>query len=172
MPSPTATFLSHTNSYTEPSPCTCLPAPTPCLKLSFGIPSQKHGSHVGGTPASFRARPLLQLRACWARSQSLPHPPTSADGTPETAAGCRPRGAERRAEPAPGLGGHWLMVSPVAWALACSDGAVREVKWPVPEVRKLWLSGQVSPFTLMRGFFPFWVFFFFPSTPFHIFSPG
>lgn len=87
-----------------------------------------------------------------------PLAPASADRTPKTAAGCRPRGAERRAEPAPGLGVHQVTVSPVLWALAHSGDAVREMKWPGSEVRKPCVSGQVSPFTLTRGFFPLNVF--------------
>lgn len=82
VPYPTATVLSHTNSYTEPSPCLCLPAPAPCLELSFGIPRQKCGSHVGGTPAGLCARPPSRLRACQARSQSLPWPPLVLTGHP------------------------------------------------------------------------------------------
>ena len=152
MPSPTATFLSHTNSYAETSPCTCLPAPAPCLELSFSILSQKRGSHDGGGSCRPPCQATLASEGLLGEKPEPPPSPASADKTRKTAADCHPRGAERRAEPGPGLGVHRLTVSLVVRALARSGDAVREMKWPGSEVRKPWVSGQVSLVTLTRVF--------------------
>lgn len=92
------------------------------------------------------------------REPEPPPTPACADRTPETATGCCSGAAKRRAEPVPCLGAHQLMVSLVAWAPARSGGAVRGMRCPGSEVRKPWLSGQASLFTLTRLFLPLNIF--------------
>lgn len=91
--------LYHTKSHAGPSPHAGLPSPAQSLERFFGVLSQKHGPCIGGIPAGFSARPPSHLRACWARSQSFPHPPPVLIGHPRqqmAAIPVVPRGRQRR----------------------------------------------------------------------------